>query len=125
MRSLLPILLLALAISSGGCQPRRSAERPPSAAPARDSTLSLQYEIRREDSGRTFVYSVTTRFTLVLDSARYPRAELRVEPDSIVGSVSSEPAVAPPFYAARYEAVRAGTCRLLDRDFQVTIHVVE
>ena len=68
---------------------------------------------------------MTTRFTVILDPSRYPPSELVAVPDSLLGKVSNVPAVPRPFYAVRFETVRPGECILHDRDFRVTIHVVE
>jgi hypothetical protein len=86
--------------------------------------LSMQYEITAADSGKTFTYHVTTRFTVILDASKYPNAELACKPDEVLGTLSNIPALEPPFYAARFETVIPGTCMLSDRDFQVTIQVV-
>jgi len=87
--------------------------------------LSTKYDLMESDKGKTFTYTVTTRFTVILDPSRYPRSELTASPDSILGDISNVPAVPRPFYAVRFETVRPGTCILQDRDFRVTIRIVE
>ena len=77
--------------------------------------------IREGDSGRTFLYGMTTRFGVLLDERRNPRGNLHCTPEGIIGSVSNIPAVEPPLYAARFEAVATGTCKLADDNFSVTI----
>jgi len=79
--------------------------------------------LHESDSGKTFRYSVTTRFTLLLDAAKNPQAHLQCLPEGIIGSISNAPAVAPPLYAARYEAVAAGTCILTNDNFSAKIVV--
>jgi hypothetical protein len=80
-------------------------------------------EIFATSSGQTFTYSGTSRFTVILDKNLYPPAELICRPDGVIGTASNIPSVTPPFYAARFEAVKAGSCILSDRDFHVTIVV--
>lgn len=77
------------------------------------------------DSGRTFSYPVTSRFTLVLDERLHPRTELRVActPDAVLGPISNIPAVPAPRYAVRYEGLRPGTCTITDREWVVTIQI--
>ena len=82
------------------------------------------FEIREQDNGRTFTYSETSRFTVVLDSTKYPPEELKCSPDDVTGRISNSPAVSPPLYAATFEAVSGGQCVLQDRGFKVNIVVV-
>lgn len=85
------------------------------------ATPSSSYEITADDNGKTFSYGITSRFTVILDESKYPKKNLACSPDGIVGSISNIPSVKPPLYAARFEAVTAGTCLLKDGDFSVTI----
>ena len=80
-------------------------------------------ELSGGDSGKTFTYSVTTRFSIYLDASLDPPERLRCEPEGIVGSISDVPAVDPPLYAARFEAVAPGACALKDTNFSATIVV--
>lgn len=93
----------------------------PAPHPASETPIQDQYEIRAEDSGKTFSYPLTSRFTVLLDAATNPKAELSCDPVGILGPISNIPSVAPPLYAARFETVTTGTCVLRDRDFSVTI----
>lgn len=88
-------------------------------------TPSSQYEIRAKDSGKSFTYTVTTRFTVILDQNQYPKSDLKCQPKGVIGSISNIPEVQPPLYAARYGAVQPGTCTLKDGDFEVTIRVIQ
>ncbi len=85
---------------------------------------STQYEITQADNGRTFTYNVTTRFSVFLDSTKYPKDELKCLPEGIIGSISNIPPFQPPQYVVRYETIQPGDCTLQDRDFHVTIKVV-
>lgn len=112
------LILSVLGFGISGCQ--RST---PQAAGT--PSLTNSYEISAADSGKTFTYNITTRFTVILDPNLYPKDELEIRPEGIVGSISNVPAVQPPLYAVRFETIRAGECILKDRDFQVKIQVVE
>jgi hypothetical protein len=83
------------------------------------------YEITLEDNGKRFSYPVTSRFSVMLDTATHPAEELAQEPEGLLGRIGSEPAVPPQLYVVRFEAVRPGTTVLSNRDFRVTIDVVE
>jgi hypothetical protein len=85
----------------------------------------MQYEITQEDNGQTFTYSVTTRFSVFLDSDGYPKDELKCLPEGIIGSISNIPPVQPPLYVVRYETIQPGGCILQDKDFHVKIKVVQ
>lgn len=91
------------------------------AAPA-----STPYQLIAQDSGKTFVYTLTSRFSIVLDSRTYPRADLSVTCDrpQVIGPISNIPAIAPPDYVVRYTGVNPGTCTIRDRAFSVTIQIV-
>lgn len=80
-------------------------------------------ELHQTDSGGTFTYRVTSRFTVVLERGVNPPAHLRCTPEGIIGSISNVPSVAEPYYAARFEAVAPGTCDLRDDGFSATIIV--
>ena len=48
-------------------------------------TPSTQYEIRAQDSGKTFTYTVTTRFTVILDQNQYPKSDLSCSQHALMG----------------------------------------
>jgi hypothetical protein len=104
--------------------PVGGAEGAPAATPERPG-MSTIYEIREQDRGKTFTYPITTRFTLYLDESKHPQETLTIEPEGIIGSISNIPAVEPPLYAARFEAVRSGKAVIKVKGFSVTIRVVE
>ena len=85
--------------------------------------IDQTYTITAADSGKAYSYPITSRFTVELDAAAYPKTELSCTPSGVIGSISNIPAVAPPLYAARFEALAPGTCTLTDRDFLVRISV--
>ena len=86
----------------------------------RDSTPQITWV----DSGQTFVYEVASRFTVVLDSSRYPKQNLICTPGGMISPVTDVPDVVPPLYAARFEAVKVGECDLKTGDFSMHIKVV-
>ena len=82
------------------------------------------YEITEIDSGKTFTYTLTGRFSVILDSNKYPRENFEYEPPDIVGAVSSIYPVPAPLYVMRYETVKLGTGTIRNGRFAVTINVV-
>lgn len=82
-----------------------------------------RFQLTSQDRGQTFTYPLTSRFGIVLDGQKYPRADLQVSCDQnmVLGPISNLPSVSPPDYAVRYEGVNPGTCTISDRDFSVTI----
>jgi hypothetical protein len=82
---------------------------------------SCPLELRDSDSGKTFIYSPTMRFTVFFNERLNPEANLRCSPDGVIGRISNTPPAAPPLYAATFEGVAPGTCTLLDDVFSATI----
>jgi len=120
--------LILFSFTLSACSAVQQAVSTPSPTPHQATSvpaLSNQYEIRAQDSGKTFTYTVTTRFSVILDQNQYPKSDLSCQPKGIIGSISNIPEVQPPLYAARYEAIQPGTCELKDGSFEVTIHVMQ
>ena len=125
------LFLLTLILSACGSTPAVSST--PTAVPNTPTVSNTpagpqptqQFVITENDNGKTFTYTVTSRFTVELDQNRYPKENLSCEPAGIIGSISNIPAVEPPLFAARFEAVKPGTCTLRDDGFEVSIRVVE
>jgi hypothetical protein len=82
-------------------------------------------EISAEDNGKTFRYTVTTRFSVTLDGTAYPKDQLACSPEGVIGEISNVPPAKPPLYTARFEAIQAGSCSLKDGSFSVTILVTQ
>jgi hypothetical protein len=84
-----------------------------------------QLTITEWDSGKTFTYRPTVRFTIVLDHQRYPREHLAIacDPVGTIGGISNLPATKPPLYALRFAGNHPGTCVVRDDDFAVTIKI--
>ena len=122
-------VVVALLFILGACQTGPTATPVPPAGPTPTATVveSQQYEITEKDSGKTFTYSVTSRFSIILDKNKYPKDNFRVscDGDTVIGSISNIPSVAPPLYAVRYEGVAPGKCVIANGSFLVTIVIVD
>lgn len=79
--------------------------------------------INLRDNGKTFTFTVTSRFMIFLDEKGYPLNELKCEPKWIMGYISNGSLRGPDYYPIMFEAVEEGTCILKDRDFQIRIVV--
>jgi len=93
-------------------------------APTVDTTappITGDYDITAADTGKSFEYPETSRFTVYLDQTKYKVDNLACSPDGIIGSISNVPAVAYPLVAKRFEVLASGTCTLTDGDFSVRI----
>jgi len=90
-------------------------------APAACTIGTCPLSISAGDSGKTFVYGVTTRFSVFLDEANNPKAHLVCTPSGVIGGISNTPPATPPTYAATFEGVAPGTCMLADDNFSATI----
>lgn len=122
------VILLAVYIFVPGKSPVLSPEGNPGITTSTTSTtapITNVYEIRVGDSGKTYAYPLTSRFSLILDRTQYPSSSISLACTSpnVLGPISNIPSVMPPLYAVRYEAVASGTCLIRDKDFSVTILV--
>ena len=83
-------------------------------------------EIQGSDSGSAYSYRIGSRFSVTLDSAKYPKDDFSITctPEGAVGSISNIPAVTPPRYVLRFEGTKAGVCQLRDREFKVQVRFV-
>ncbi len=88
------------------------------------SIIAQSPQIQLSDNGKTFTYRITDRFSVFLDDARHPVANLSCSPDGIIGYVSNGSMRGPNQYPIMFEAVAAGQCMLKDGDFSATIEVV-
>ncbi len=84
------------------------------------------YEIRAEDSGKTYEYTETSRFMIILDQTLYPPVNFKLDCDrpEVLGRISNIPYTAPPFYAARFEGVKNGTCVIRNNSFHIRVRVI-
>lgn len=105
--------------------PVQTTATPPAPAAEPCALGDCPFEIHEEDSGKTFTYSLTSRFTVILDGTKHPKENLSCEPEGIIGTISNIPAVSPPLYAARFEGTAPGTCVLADGDFSATIVITD
>jgi hypothetical protein len=82
----------------------------------------IHNSITVEDSGKTFVTHVTSRFWITLDDRTYPlRDLLNAVPDGLIGYVSNGSIRGPQCYPVMFEAVKEGKGLLKLKDFQLSI----
>lgn len=82
----------------------------------------INNSITIEDSGKTFVTHVTSRFWIYLDDRIYPlRDLLNSVPDELIGYVSNGSIRGPQCYPIMFEAVKEGKGLLKIKDFQLSI----
>lgn len=88
--------------------------------------LTQQYQFSEQDSGRTVIYTVTSRFGINLSQQKYPEKNLHIScsPSGVLGSVSNLPEVSPPLYTVRYQAIQPGLCTIKDNSFLLTVRIV-
>ena len=104
-----------------------TAPATPTTAPATPTSPSTQqFAFTSSDSGRTVRFSsAASRFTLTLKQQTYPQAALRLDcnPQDAVGTTSGMIYAPPGFYAIQYQTVEAGSCKILDGSFRLTVIV--
>jgi hypothetical protein len=82
----------------------------------------INNSITIEDSGKTFITHVTSRFWIYLDDRTYPlRDLLNSVPDGLIGYVSNGSIRGPQCYPVMFEAVKEGKGLLQIKDFQLSI----
>jgi len=134
-----PLLLLAVLFLVSACakfspfpaswpinsSPVQSALSTPTPEPTTAGTIEWmkEHSINLRDNGKTFTYTVTSRFMIFLDDTHYPLGELVCEPKWIVGYVSNGSLRRSGYYPIMFEATEEGTCILKDRDFQIRLVV--
>lgn len=99
------------------------------ASPEEEATRAQEFramaDITLAGNGKTYTFTYGRRFFVFLDDERYPLADLRCEPDWVMGWVSNGSFRGPTRYPVYYEATRVGRCRLVNGDFWAEIIVVE
>jgi hypothetical protein len=83
--------------------------------------------VTASDNGKSFEIGITSRISIILDARDFPMTDLRQEcdPVGVLGRVSNIPPVPWPFYVVRFEGVQLGKCAIHNRQFQVTLAVVD
>jgi hypothetical protein len=84
---------------------------------------SSQTQLTEEDNGKTFTYTITSRFMLFLDDEKYPLENITCTPEGFIGYGSNGSMNGPDNYPIMFEAVQPGECLLQNGDFQVQIVV--
>jgi hypothetical protein len=90
--------------------------------------LSSQYQITLQDNGRTFTYTVTSRFLLYLDKTRYLKNEQVCQPEGIASWVSNAMGLYDEnlkLDSVGFETVKPGICVIQVSNFQIIIQVVD
>ena len=84
-------------------------------------------EIVANDSGKSFDFWLTSRFSVVLKKSEYPdvNLELQCVPEIALGQISNIEPVPPDYYVVRYEGVRLGQCVIQNGQFEVTINIID
>ena len=84
-------------------------------------------EIVASDSGNSFDFWVTSRFSIVLKESENPAAnlELHCNPEIVLGRISNVEPAPLDYYVMRYEGVRLGQCTIQNGQFEVTINVID
>jgi len=77
------------------------------------------------DTGKTFVYPVRARFTVVMDARKNPQQDLVCAPEGVVQGVPHTSPIDPPLYATTFIGIAAGTCTLSSNTFVGTIVIRE
>jgi hypothetical protein len=82
----------------------------------------INHSITVDDSGKTFVTHVTSRFWFYLDDRTYPLRDLiNSIPDGLIGYISNGSIRGPQCYPIMFEAVHEGKGILKIKDFQLSI----
>ncbi len=84
-------------------------------------------EIVANDSGKSFDFWLTSRFSVVLNKSDYPEVNLELQcvPEVALGQISNIEHVPPDYYVIRYEGVRLGQCVIRNGQFEVTINIID
>jgi hypothetical protein len=110
-------------MSLSACQMSTSGSPTPDSGATITAEMKNDAGIKLSDNGRTFSYRLTDRFSVFLDDTKYPVNDLTCTPDGTIGYVSNGSLGGLNHYPIMFEAVAAGTCRLVDHDFHVEIVV--
>lgn len=80
-------------------------------------------EIVASDSGKTYSFALTSRFSIILKEADFPSANLKLNcvPDIILGRISNVEPAPPDYYVIRYEGSGFGQCIIQNGQFEVTV----
>ncbi len=78
------------------------------------------------DTGKTFQYTKTSKFMVILDENKYPLPQAwNCDPAGIIGYTSNISPDSINHYPVDFQAVKEGICMLTNKDFRVTIEVVD
>lgn len=80
--------------------------------------------ITEADKDKTFSYKPGDKFSVVLDQKLFVSADFYCTPQNAVRELGNVPALDPPLFGTRYEAMRSGTCTLEAGDLEIGITIV-
>src|SRR5215216_2258274 len=102
-------LLMMIILSA--CQAATPAPQP---TPDIHATITAEMknnaQIKLSDSGKTFNYHLTDRFTVFLDDTDYPLKDIACTPEGIIGYISNGSLGGLDYYPVMFEAVAEGEC---------------
>jgi hypothetical protein len=122
-------IYFAVTILLTGCLPTWSQLTLPSPTPGLPThsptidraLLTTQYAITEIDNGKTFMYVVTSRFSVDLDKYKHPLKDLAMEQCPLLGFVFNLSLNGPCNYSIGFEVIQKGSCWWGNGDFQVRI----
>lgn len=84
-------------------------------------------EIVAGDSGKSYSFVLTSRFSIVLKEADFPaiNLELNCVPQVVMGRISNIEGVPQDYYVIRFEGTGFGQCIIQNGSFEVTIHITD
>ncbi len=84
----------------------------------------INKSITANDSGKTIILHVTSRFWIYLDDRKYALRELLISiPDGLIGNISNGSIRGPQCYPIMFEAVKEGRGQIQLYDFKLNIIV--
>lgn len=91
------------------------------------ASIPSSEEIVASDSGKTYNFVLTSRFSVVLRESDYPAANLTLKcvPDVVLGLISNVEGAPPDYYVVRYEGSGIGQCILRNGSFEVTVNIID
>lgn len=79
------------------------------------------------DSGQTYNFVLTSRFSVVLSELDYPKAnlELNCAPNIVLGRFSNVDVAPPDYYVVGFEGSGIGQCIIRNGSFELKINIVD
>jgi hypothetical protein len=93
----------------------------PSSEPSPQDSLDTRGDIEETDSGKTFSFRETERFSVYLDAKRFPLGSMDTSNCNFFGYISNLSTSGPDNYPIGYEITGQGSCVLRNGAFHVKI----